>query len=140
MDILSLLFDPRTFNLFQLAAMVIFCLAVGWFVAVAYHYDRVDEVICQLHATDDTRPAPRSLTPLLDALADLFAEHRVLLWRHATGKGEKPRSLHDLHSTVAYVRAYNVLRAYGRAPRTADVASGEAQTAQAPARERRRVS
>lgn len=140
MDIHSMLFDPLNINLFQLAAMALFCLAIGWIVAVAYHYDKVDEVICQLHAIDDARPATRSLTPLLDALADLFAEHRVLLWRHATGKGEKPRPLHDLHSTVAYVRAYNVLRAYGRAPRTAEVAPGGAQTAQAPARERRRVS
>lgn len=140
MDIHSILFDSLNVNLFQVAALAIFCLAIGWIVAVAYHYDQVDEVICQLHATDDTRPAPRSLTPLLDALADLFAEHRVLLWRHATSKGEKPRPLNDLHSTVAYVRAYNVLRAYGRAPRTAEVAPGDTATGQAPTRERRRVS
>lgn len=140
MDIYSILFDQVDINLFQLFVLVSLFGAMGWLAAIAYHYDQVDEVICQLHATDDTRPAPRSLTPLLDALADLFAEHRVLLWRHATSKGEKPRPLNDLHSTVAYVRAYNVLRAYGRAPRTAEVAPGDTAAGQAATRERRRVS
>lgn len=139
-SIFGFLFSPLDINLFQAVAVMVFCLAIGWMVAVACHYDRVDEVVGQLHTTDDAHPAPRSLTALLDALADLFAEHRVLLWRHATSKAEKPRPLNDLHSTVAYVRAYNVLRAYGRAPRTAEVTGGGAPVGQAHARERRRAS
>lgn len=139
MSIHSLLFDPLNINLFQAAAGVIFCLCVGWTVAVAYHYDKVDEVICQLHATDDPQSAPRSLTPVLNALADLFSEHRLLLWRHAISKGQKPTPLHDLQSAAAYVRAYNVLRAYGRAPCTAEVSGNEDVSAPA-ARERRRAS
>jgi hypothetical protein len=76
---------------------------------------------------------------VLNALADLFSEHRLLLWRHAISKGQKPTPLHDLQSAAAYVRAYNVLRAYGRAPRTAEVSGDEAGTAPATP-ERRHAS
>ncbi len=136
----SIFFGPLKVTLFQLAALAVFCLAIGWLAAVSYHYDKVDEVLCQLHATDDSpRPPPRSLGPLLDALTALFTDYRHLLWRLAAMKGEKPRPLHDASHSPAYVRAYNLLRAYGRTPSTTEVNAGQAHIRRA-AQERRRAS
>ena len=114
------LFEEFNINLFQLVVGALMCCAIGWLIAVAVHYDKVDHVVAQLHAT---APAPRDTPPtlavVLDALQALFADHRVLMWRHAVLRGTPRDSSMSMHSTVSLARAYTVLREHGRTPSTA---------------------
>lgn len=125
----AILFDPLPVNLFQLCIVAIVGAVIGWLIAVAAHYDKIDHVVAQLHATE--RPhrgqvppkappeAPPSLAVVLDALQALFADHRVLMWRHAVLRGTPRDSSMSMHSTVSLARAYTVLREHGRTPSTA---------------------
>lgn len=119
-DLEALLFQSLDINLFQLVVIALLFAAIGWLIAVAAHYDKIDHVVAQLHATDPPpRDTPPSLAVVLDALQALFADHRVLMWRHAVLRGTPRDSSMSMHSTVSLARAYTVLREHGRTPSTA---------------------
>jgi hypothetical protein len=123
------LFEEFNINLFQLVVGALMCGAIGWLIAVAVHYDKVDHVVAQLHATEHPHrgqvppkappETPPGLAVVLDVLQALFADHRVLMWRHAVALGTPRDSSMSMHSTVSLARAYTVLREHGRTPSTA---------------------